>query len=288
MAARTATIVFVEDELSLLREFSKVLQRQGHRVLATSQPDEALKTLREEPHVDLIITDLQLPVDESRGITAFESNGGKSAGLVLARFARQRFRRSPIILWTQSTDRQVRQKAVTLGNVRIISKSSGVDPVLDCVAEALEGFPAGTRPRVLLVHGHDQATLREVKSFLQTDLRFPEPIVLRDMPNHGATIIEKLENYTLSVDLVLVLLTPDDCVESTQSPQGKVYRARQNVIFEMGFFIGLLGRHSGRIILLHRDQVELPSDIGGLITIDISQGIQHARPELIQELREWI
>jgi predicted nucleotide-binding protein len=288
MAARTATILFVEDELSLLREFTKVLQRQGHRVLATSQPDEALHFLRDENQIDLVISDMQLPVHDSGEISAFESAGGKSAGLVLAKIARQRFRRSPIIFWTQCHDRQFRQQALALGDVRIISKSSGVEPVLDFVAEALEGFPAGSRPRVLLVHGHDQQALREVKSFLQTDLRFPEPVVLREMPNQGATIIEKLENYTFSIDLVFVLLTPDDCVASASTPDIKHYRARQNVIFEMGFFIGLLGRHSGRVLLLYRDQVELPSDIGGMISIDISKGIRHARQELVQELREWI
>jgi CheY-like chemotaxis protein len=288
MAARTATILFIEDELSLLREFTKVLQRQGHRVLPTSQPDEALRLLREEEQIDLVITDVQLPVDDSREISAFESGGGKSAGLVLARIARQRFRRTPILLWTQSQDRQVRQQALALGNVRIISKASGAEPVLDFIGEALEGFPAGSRPRVLLVHGHDHQTLREVKAFLQIDLRFPEPIVLREMPNQGATIIEKLENYTFSVDLVFVLLTPDDCVTNAGAPDIKHYRARQNVIFEMGFFIGLLGRHSGRVILLYRDQVELPSDISGMISIDISKGIREVRQELIQELREWI
>lgn len=53
-------------------------------------------------------------------------------------------------------------------------------------------------------------------------------------------------------------------------------RARQNVIFELGFFLGVLGRESGRVILLYVNPLELPSDLSGLIYIDVTNGIESA------------
>jgi len=61
-------------------------------------------------------------------------------------------------------------------------------------------------------------------------------------------------------------------------------RARQNVIFELGFFYGQLGRHSGRILVLHKGPVEIPTDISGIIWIDISNGIETAGEIIRKEL----
>ena len=48
-------------------------------------------------------------------------------------------------------------------------------------------------------------------------------------------------------------------------------RARQNVVFELGFFIGALGR--SRVAVLYEDGVELPSDMNGILyTILDAQG----------------
>ena len=62
-------------------------------------------------------------------------------------------------------------------------------------------------------------------------------------------------------------------------------RARQNVIFELGFFLGKLGRESGKILLLHKGPVEIPSDINGIEYIDISNGIESAGERIRKELR---
>jgi CheY-like chemotaxis protein len=286
MGQRYAKILFIEDELSLLQEFSRVLERHGHRVISTSHPDEALRIIRAEPQIDVVISDIQLPMQDCKEIGLHEAAGGRFAGLVLATELRRRFKRAPIVFWTKSYDREVRQRALALGNVRLIAKSSGAEPVLDFISDVLDGYSAGTRPRSLLVHGHDVHTLREVKSFLQRDLRFPEPIVLRDTPNVGTTIIEKIENHTLNIDLVFVLLTPDDTVVSGDATRSE-YRARQNVIFEMGYFLGVMGRQSGRVLMLYRSPVDLPTDISGMVVIDITRGVAEARQELLQELREW-
>lgn len=117
---------------------------------------------------------------------------------------------------------------------------------------------SGSR-RVFVVHGHDDGTKETVARFL-TKLGL-EPVILHEQPNRGQTIIEKFEEHA-DVAFAAVLFTPDDI----GYPAGKVEesrpRARQNVVLELGFFIGALGRD--RVCMLYKSGVELPSDYAGV------------------------
>ena len=92
---------------------------------------------------------------------------------------------------------------------------------------------------VFIVHGHDHGTKETVVQFLgKLDL---EPIILHEQPDQGRTIIEKFE-HCADVPCAVVSLSPDDVAHSKATPSVEKYRARQNVIFELGFFVGRLGR----------------------------------------------
>jgi len=122
---------------------------------------------------------------------------------------------------------------------------------------------AGTR-RVFVVHGHDEAAKEAVARFLsKLDL---EPVILHEQPNQGRTVIEKFEGHT-DVDLAVVLLTPDDVGQAAGSSGAKKPRARQNVIFELGYFIGRIGR--SRVCALHKGDVEILSDYEGVIYVSM-------------------
>jgi len=115
--------------------------------------------------------------------------------------------------------------------------------------------------RVFLVHGHDELALQETARFLEKLKQ--EVIVLREQPNRGRTIIEKFEDYA-DVGFAVVLLTGDDRGGTIATPfVGQKPRARQNVVFEMGYFIGRLGRN--RVCILFRPGVEIPSDYSGVL-----------------------
>lgn len=65
-----------------------------------------------------------------------------------------------------------------------------------------------------------------------------------------------------------MLLTPDDRGGTNDAPyEGQKLRARQNVILELGFFMGSLGR--GRVCALYQEGVEIPSDYHGVAFISI-------------------
>lgn len=128
---------------------------------------------------------------------------------------------------------------------------------------------------VFVVHGHDQAMQQTVARFLEK-LQL-KPIILSEQASKGRTIIEKFEDHS-SVRFAVVLLSPDDtgaAKDETPKP-----RARQNVILELGYFIGALGREN--VCALHKGGVELPSDLHGVIWVPYEGDWQLA---LIRELK---
>lgn len=131
--------------------------------------------------------------------------------------------------------------------------------------------------KVFIVHGHENETKLELKNYVQNTLKLGEPIILAEKASGGLTIIEKFEKYASGCNLVFVLLTPDDVY-------GTEKRARQNVIFEMGYFLGKLGRKSGRVILLYKGDLDIPNDISGLIYINIDNGVEAAGEEIRREI----
>ena len=140
---------------------------------------------------------------------------------------------------------------------------------------------------IFVVHGRDMAAVRELQNYIQNVLRLGNPIILRDQASDGYTVIEKFEREAVSVGLVFVLMTPDD-VGHLATQKVLAHRARQNVIFELGYFIGKLGRTSGRLVLLSHGDLELPSDITGVIRIDIRNGIEAAGEDIRRELEPII
>lgn len=113
--------------------------------------------------------------------------------------------------------------------------------------------------RIFIVHGHDHHFKDSLVNLLKR-LEF-DPIILQDEPSNSLTIIEKLERDTGKVGFSFVLYTPDDVGHLPGDPETP--RARQNVIFEHGLLIGLLGRE--RTCAIIKGGLEVPSDIQGMI-----------------------
>jgi predicted nucleotide-binding protein len=116
---------------------------------------------------------------------------------------------------------------------------------------------------IFVVHGHDEALLQAVARLLgKLDLK---AIVLKEQPNRGSrALIEKFEAESSSASYAIVLLTPDD-VGGKRSPEKTPElrpRARQNVVLELGYFMGALGREN--VCTLHSEEMELPSDYAGV------------------------
>jgi len=142
----------------------------------------------------------------------------------------------------------------------------------------LSHTPAEVRPHVFVVHGHDDLARLQVEQFLtQTGC---EPIVLRDQTDAGLnTMLQKFLQHASRAAYAVVIATPDDFIVSTR--RRKTARARQNVLFELGFFMGRLG--ADRVCLARKGNVEIPSDLLGVHYLDLDQ---EWRIELARKLAE--
>jgi predicted nucleotide-binding protein len=137
--------------------------------------------------------------------------------------------------------------------------------------------------RVFIVHGHDETMKLDVARTLEIlDL---EAVILHEQDDLGLTVIEKFEQNATDCSFAIVLLSPDDLAYPKEQDSGKAkFRARQNVILELGYFVGKLGR--AKVLPLVKnpasDTLEIPSDYSGVVYTDYSGNWQQS---LIRNLK---
>lgn len=184
-------------------------------------------------------------------------------------------------------------------------------------ARAVQESPLLPSNRVFIVHGRDYESVKELKTML-VELGL-NPIVLHEQPSKGRTVVEKLEDYS-DVGYAFAILTPDDGGLSSEEVmklfsgavgKDKVtvddlkslfendeasaaitmiqffslikQRAWQNVVMEFGYFWGLLGRD--RVCCLYKGDIELPSDMHGIVYIPFKNSVNEARSMIVKELK---
>jgi predicted nucleotide-binding protein len=130
--------------------------------------------------------------------------------------------------------------------------------------------------KVSVVYGHDTEA-RELLELLQRRMKL-EPVILQNLPVAGDAIIEKLES-NLDVRYACVLLTPDDEGYVVGSHKDKKFGARQNDILELGMFLV-------RLTILYKGDIELPSDISGLIYTKFKKRVDEVKERLGADLQE--
>jgi len=159
-----------------------------------------------------------------------------------------------------------------------------------------EGMPGSAN--VFIVHGRNHKPMKELKTMLK-DFGL-KSVVLHEQPSGSRTIVEKLEKYS-DVGYAFVILTPDDVGSSSENldlilsnPEGldieDVFdmelmekRARQNVILEFGYFMGLLGR--SKVCCLYKGDTGLPSDMSGIVYILFKKSVNEVRDKIVKELK---
>lgn len=134
--------------------------------------------------------------------------------------------------------------------------------------------------KVFIVHGHDNEAKETVARFIERLSLVP--VILHEQPNSGRTVIEKFEVFS-DVGFAVVLLTPDDVGASLKDQKSLNPRARQNVILELGYFMGKLSRF--RVCALYKHGVEIPSDYQGVFYIELDSA-GGWKKKLAQELVE--
>ena len=234
------TILLADNDEGFLRTRKTSLAQAGYNVLTASNPTEVLQLLG-RTHIDLAIFDIRLENDRDEK---------DISGLILARDSAHSV---PKIMLTGhpsvETIRNSLSGLVPGGAVAedYVTKGDGPEALLRAVQSVLQ-------QKVFIAYGQDEEAKNAV-ALLISNLGL-RGIILHDQPNAGHAVIDQFENHT-SVGFAVILLTPDDIGGSKDSPGNVRPRARQNVIFEFGYFIGTLGRQ--RVAALYKEGVELSS-----------------------------
>jgi len=180
-------------------------------------------------------------------------------------------------------DRKIRCIDSIIERLELIPLSM-VSPDLSSSA-AIIPQPSKTN-KVFVVHGHDEGAKSSLQVFLlQIGL---EPVILHQQADEGLTVIEKFEKHS-DVGYAFILLTPDEIAylkseeDKIDGERQKEYRARPNVIFEFGFFVGKLGR--SKVCCLHTGDVSLPSDVIGMIYKKYNSSIEEVFYSITKDLK---
>lgn len=148
---------------------------------------------------------------------------------------------------------------------------------IEALTLEVSGVPTPSNRNIFIVHGHDEAARGELKELLAAAQL--NPIVLGEEAGGALTVIERLEQYASACSFAIVVMTPDDAPAAAGSKK----RARQNVILELGWFMAHLGRD--RVIILSRGNVEIPSDLGGVLYLEFKRSVATVGPKILEHLR---
>lgn len=124
------------------------------------------------------------------------------------------------------------------------------NPALEIKTERPNNFQS-----IFVIHGHDEMLISEIKDLFQrSGIR---TIILREQVSEGKHILDLFIKEALQVGYAIALFTPDDVTSDGN------FRARQNVVLELGFFIGALGKDRVRMIV--KPPIQMPSDMDGVL-----------------------
>jgi len=121
---------------------------------------------------------------------------------------------------------------------------------------------------IFIVHGSETPRAEQVARTVEK-YTGREAVILHLEPNGGKTVIEKLESNAATAAFAVIILSGDDVGSRAVEPYDLKPRGRQNVVFEMGFFFGHIGR--AKTCVLFDTSVEKPSDLGGLVYVALDE-----------------
>ena len=234
------TILLADNNIDFLQTRRVLLEQAGYKVITASNLIEARQLLG-STHIDLAILDIRLEDDKDEK---------DISGLLLARESAHSVPKIMLTLYPSVDTVRPSLSGLTPGGavaVDYVTKADGPEALLRVIRTVLQ-------QKIFIAYGHDEDAKNAVALLIKNlGLR---DIVFDEQPNAVHAVIDQFENHA-NVGFAIALLTPDDVGGSKDRPGDVKPRARQNVIFEFGYFIGKLGRQC--VCALYKEGVELPS-----------------------------
>ena len=285
MISNKNKILWVEDDEYSISDYITEFEANEFEVIKVSDAKLAKEEL-EKNGKEYCLAVIDVRMDNNGAFDTKESHGGYRTGILLASYIISKYSHIKIIGFSAYDDSEIRRWFKN-HDLLYILKNTDANPKNFC--ERAMGVLKIKRyfPRIFIVHGHDKKLKEDLRKYIEHDLDLGKPVILSDEPNNTRTIIEKFEEEGNKIDIVFVLMTPDDKIITKKDDVIK-YRARKNVIFELGYFFGKMKRKNGNIIVLYKENVEIPTDILGIAYINITNGIENADEEIKRELSDFL
>ena len=162
----------------------------------------------------------------------------------------------------------------------LLSKTEGEREVIKKNAEhANSDLGKVNLKDIFIIHGHDEANKLKLQKLLIDEFKL-NPIVLSERAGKGRTLIEKFEKEAATSNFAFAIITPDDTVKTED---GEYAQARPNVVFELGWFCGRLGRNKTCILL--KKGTKIHSDLDGVFRIEFADSVEEKFLEIKKELK---
>lgn len=244
---------------------------------------ERLKKLIEDTNAliaqDITTSDPEFVAWKTK-VTHFIRDRFSEDSMEMTGFSKIRF---STLIWASRTDEEAHNDAVKACRKGLKKTKAILEVYLDETTNEKDNEPecfltakTMNNSKIFIVHGHDGELKESVARIIEK--QGIEAIILSEQANTGKTIIEKFEKHS-DVGCAICLFTADDVGNAKSATEPKP-RARQNVVFEAGYFIGKLGRE--RIVILADHGIEIPSDLSGVVYTST----QNWQIELLKELHE--
>jgi hypothetical protein len=247
-----------------VREISARLRNLGHQMTVETEgppPGEISQNFRREAR------------EGSDCILVFVSRESQDHSSILSEIVAAHALRKPLI---PIVERGARIPKAIADFAWIDNDGENYDEVACQVNQAIKRIPLQS---VFIVHGHHGESKTELKDMLLgLDLH---PLILHEQDGLGKTIIEKFEHYAATARFAFILMTPDDALAS-ESAESQ-WRARQNVVLELGWFMAKLGR--SKVVILSKGELEIPSDILGVECCKFENSVLEVEDRIRQSLR---
>lgn len=217
-------------------------------------------------------------------IDQLASEYNASTGM-LVMVMREKTLREKIDDYSKRLDKKVNRLDSIIDRITLFPVVGGAKEAESADRSGVEAETTNSK-KVFVVHGRDDAAKANLEAFLR-EIGLA-PIVLHRQADEGMTVIEKFEKHS-DVRYAFILLTPDEVAflvsESgkADNDRNKELRARPNVIFEWGYFVGKLGR--SRVCCISTGDVTVPSDMNGLVTKRYTSAVDEVAYSIIKDLR---
>lgn len=265
MSLRKWRVLLADDNAMFRGSTDRLLRQDGYRVITAATADAAREQLR-TGRIDLAVLDLNMDRTDPHDVS----------GLLIAL---EEARDVPKILITQHKEMEIGRYFQLLNDRKVPEplrpllvfkpEGEGGDEKL---IELRTAIHERLVPRVFIVHGHETVVREKVRAKVQEMELIP--VVLKQMPGMGISVFDKFRTEADRAHFAIVILTGDDRGSTLEKLRPHLEskdknaivkvrealrpRARQNVIFELGYFASLVGPRN--VLVLYEDGVEGPSD----------------------------